>query len=301
MHSHHLPRFLADSREIPVRISLPDFLAHHLIQGRSGSGKSRSAESILIQLLQSFPHVSIVGIDGKGELFERMRLWIAAMLFKMNEKARLRFLDRVVIVDPFHPSLIPPLNFCTSLPTYPAELLAEEILGGLRRLFSEDKLTTRMEVLLRNTLIALIEAGRETQSLSLLEARDLLNDGVFREQVLLRVRNEEARSYFSRDFPHESHGTIDAVKSRLSYLLLSEQIRVSFGAEECLQFRAAIEQGKVVLINLGKTLLATDTAREVVGTLLLSSFLRAVFSRPMNHGPHILAFMDEFQNLVVSL
>lgn len=113
------------------------------------------------------------------------------------------------------------------------------------------------------------------------------------------MRNEEAKAYFAQDFSHESRGTIEAVKSRLSYLLLSEHLRLGFGRETCVQFREALGQGKIVLINLGKTLLATDKAREVMGILLLSSFLRAVFSRPMNHGPYILAFMDEFQNFVL--
>src|SRR5207249_6071177 len=78
--------------------------------------------------------------------------------------------------------------------------------------------------------------------------------------------------------------------------LLSFPTRRSSDLQDCVRFRDAIEQGKLVLINLGKNLFATDKAREVTGILLLSAFLRAVFSRPMNHGPYILTFMDEFQN-----
>src|SRR5262249_31562726 len=163
-----------------------------------------------------------------------------------------------------------------------AELLAEDLLGGLRRLFAGDGITLRMEVLLRNLLVVLIEASRSGPLLSLLEARAILVDEAFRTRALSRVNNEEARAYFAQDFPRESRSTIEAVKSRLSSLLMSEQVRLSFGAEDCLQLRDAIAQGKILLINLGKNLLATDTAREVMGTLLLSHFIRAVFSRPMN-------------------
>jgi hypothetical protein len=289
----------ATGKELRVCMSLHDVFAHHLIQGRSGSGKSRYAEALILQLLQSFPKVGVVVIDGKGELFSRVRFWIAALLTRLSEKDREKLLTRIVIIDPFHNAVIPPLNFCAPLPGYPAELLAEDILGGLRRLFAESQLTVRMEVPLRNLLLAFIEAGKSGETLSLLEAKDFLTDEVVRNLVLMRVENEEVKNYFARDFPHESRGTIEAIKSRLSYLFVSEHMRLSFGAVGCIQFRDALAEGKIVLVNIGKTLLATDTAREVVGTLLLSSFVQGVFSRPMNHGPYIVTFCDEFQNFIL--
>ncbi len=289
----------ASGRQVHVRVSLQNFLGHHLIQGRSGSGKSRYAESLILQLLLSFPEVGLVVIDGKGELSARMRLWIVALLSRMNDKDRERLLDRVVIIDLFDSSVIPPLNVCVPIPGYPVELIAEDVLGGLRRLFSEAQLTLRMERPLRNLLLAFIEAGRDGHPLSLLEANNFLADATFRDRVLAGVQNEEVKRYFARDFPGESRGTIEAIKARLEYLLVSEQMRLAFGANDSVHFLDALASGKIVFVNLGKTLLATDTAREVVGTLLLSSFVRSVFSRPMNSGPYIMTICDEFQNFIL--
>jgi uncharacterized protein DUF87 len=286
-------------RETPVRVPIENLRGHQVIQGRSGSGKSRYAEFLIMQLLQSCPDAGKIVIDGKGELFQRVQRLIAALLFRKDDRGRDEFLKRVDVIDPFHPRIIPPLNFCIPGSSYPAEILAEDILGALRRLFSSDRLTIRMEVALRHTLIALIQAGTCDHPLSLLDARELLMDAAFRERVLLRIENEETLNYFRRDFPRESQNTIEAIKGRLSYLLLSDNVRLCLGANHSLQLRDAIEEGKILLINLGKTRFATDKAREVMGTLLLSSFIRGVFSRPMNHGPNLFCFMDEFQNFIV--
>jgi hypothetical protein len=286
-------------RETTVRVPIENFRAHQVVQGRSGSGKSRNAEFLIMQLLQSFPNDGKIVIDGKGELFQRVQRLIAALLFRKDDHARDEFLKRVIVIDPFHPKIISPLNSCIVESRLPSEILGEDNLGGLRRVFFDDKLTARMEVPLRHSLIALIEGGTLDHPLSLLEARELLTDGAFRERVLLRVENEETLNYFRRDFPSESSHTIEAIKGRLSYLFLSENIRLCLGASHSLNLREAIEEGKILLINLGKTRFATDKAREVMGTLLLSSFLRGVFSRPMNHGPNLFCFMDEFQNFIV--
>src|SRR5438874_754998 len=79
-------------RDVLASIPLHDLFAHHLIQGRSGSGKSRYAESLLPQLLRSFPEVGVVLIDGKGELFARARSLIAALLYTLKAKEREKFL-----------------------------------------------------------------------------------------------------------------------------------------------------------------------------------------------------------------
>src|SRR6266581_5333797 len=64
-------------REVLAQLSLQDVLAHELVAGRSGSGKSRYVESLIVQFLRSFPEVGIIIVDGKGELFDRVWMWIA--------------------------------------------------------------------------------------------------------------------------------------------------------------------------------------------------------------------------------
>ncbi|HYR88533.1 MAG TPA: type IV secretory system conjugative DNA transfer family protein [Terriglobia bacterium] len=277
-----------DDEGLNIRIPWGRENARWLIQGGTGTGKT----TWQIQLFeQKFPKGFCGGIDCKGDLHPNLVRVIAGCGLKLDREAREALRSRLLVVDPFSSALVP-LNICRVLPGYTAEFQAYELALVLRRLFQGD-LTAHAENLLRHLLLLLMEAG-----LSLVEAPMLLQNEVLRSVLAMRNQNAGVKEFFLRAYSSLPQVSKDSLLNRLQALLLPENIRLMLGANDLIDLRSAFEEGKLLLVFLGKGLSIPEEQVNVLGSLILQMVFQATYARVHGKRQSYLLMIDEFVNLL---
>ncbi|MEM0172466.1 MAG: TraM recognition domain-containing protein [Thermoproteota archaeon] len=154
----------------------------------------------------------------------------------------------------------------------------------------------RMEDLLRNTLIALIEAG-----LTLIDLPRFLIDEDFRENVLERAQHPIAKKYFERfnSLAERTRGEwMEPTLNKVNAFLSDNRIREMFSFEKSsFNFREMMDNKKILLIKLDRGRLKENG--DLIGSLLMTKIRMAAFSRsniPKEKRVPFYLYIDEFQN-----
>ena len=157
----------------------------------------------------------------------------------------------------------------------------------------------RMEHVLRNCLYALLE--REGSALP--DILRLFSDKAFRKGVTGGISNPVVRAFWKHEFanypPRYAAEALAPIQNKLGALLSDPMLyRVLVAPKEDLRFRKIMDAGGVLLVNLSKGRIGSDSA-QTLGSLLISTLGLAAFSRaetgPRSRRPFFL-YVDEFQN-----
>ena len=153
-----------------------------------------------------------------------------------------------------------------------------------------------MEDLLRNTLIALIEA-----ELTLVDLPRFLIDEDFRLNVLDKVKHPITKQYFKR-FNNLSPKTRDewmeSTLNKVNAFLSDDRIRDMFSFEKSsFSFREVMDNRKILLLKLDRGRLKENA--DLIGSLFMTKIKLAAFSRsdiPKEKRTKFYLYIDEFQN-----
>jgi len=274
-------------RDVSVHLAFDDLYRHGLISGASGSGKTSMATWILASCLRTAMPIGVV--DFKSDLFEAALRWYAAIVAQAPEAERPALARRAAVVNPFGESLVP-LNVCRLLPGATPETQAYEVALALAKLFD-----AQMGFQMQNVLVHLWLFLAETE-LTLAEAPLVLQDEAVRNALLTRVQHPGVREFFGRTYPGVPSSSKDALITRLGALVLSENLRLQLGADECIDFRAIFDRGDPLVMFLGKGGHVAQELVEVVGSLFLQLIFQAAFARGGARRPY-LVLCDEFFHL----
>ena len=267
-----------------VRV-LPDRFFHMLLIGRTGVGKTTLIETMALQDMRNGHGLCV--IDPHGDLYDRL-------YGEMPEKRRADLIaldltqrDQAFGYNPLRrvaPHLIP--------------LAAGGMLSAMKKMW-ETEWGVRMEHILRNALFALIEFGHAT----LPDVLRLITDDAFRKDVLRRVSNEQVRLFWEKEYPKYNpryrQEAIAPIQNKIGAFLADPRMRRLFteGKNE-LSLRRAMDDGKVLLVNLAKGKLGDDTAG-LLGAFLVSTIALAAFSRADSaetDRADFFLYIDEFQS-----
>src|SRR5579862_7517880 len=166
-------------------IRQPDRLSHIYIIGKTGTGKSTLIETMIRQDIAAGRGCAL--IDPHGDLVERVAAW--------SKPIR----DNVVYLDLTDPQLAYGYNPLLHVRPELRSLVASGALDLFKLLWS-DAWGVRMEHILRNALLALLEQPRAT----LADILPLLSDKSFRANVLSRVENEQDKTFWLKEYPNYS-------------------------------------------------------------------------------------------------
>lgn len=268
-----------DRRGRDVRVPLSRLYGHGLILGASGAGKSYTAAALMTNILEAKArgfNGSFALVDMKGELFDLLSA---------------------------KPSNVPIIraNFAGSSPV-PYALLkprcgesAEGLVDRRMEIFDDvlgrdSQLSLRMSRMLRNFLMLAIEHELAFPLLEFLFASPDVT-----ETIALSSRHERVKMYFTSDFARERNTTLPALSARLDFILRHEHLRLSFGADDFIDLKAAMDEGTPVLITAGGPTLPRSLSR-IIQSIVVSDLRQAVFARK-NHKRPYLWFIDEAQVL----
>lgn len=270
-----------------------DRAVHSYVVGASGAGKSKL-------LLDWFMQDFVAGrgcclIDPKGDLFQD----VLAALATIPEEHWPAVARQVVIIDPGDEQWVAGFNPLQVSADAPLTRQRHEVISAFRKVWHiEETRTPRMELVLRRALQVLMANG-----LTLVEMQRLLVDAPYREDLVKRCAEEDVRTFWFKEFPKSETAQqqwVSSLLTRLETFLDDPNLRLMLGQRRSsFDFRKAMDDQKVVLINLSKGRLGQDTSH-LLGGFLLAKLQLAGESRQHVWPPEtrlpFYVYVDEFQN-----
>jgi len=262
-----------------------DRLFHIYAIGKTGTGKTTLLETIAIQDMMRGRGVTV--IDPHGDLAERLVAQVPTW-----RESDLIYLNAPDLSQPYG------YNPLRRVRADRIPLAASGLMEAFKKLWAE-AWGVRMEHILRNALYALIEYGEAT----LPDILRMLSDTSFRKQVLARVKNDQVKAFWTKEFPKYNpryqQESIAPIQNKVGAFLADPRLyRMFTGQLVDLHFRQIMDEGKILIVNLAKGRLGEDSAN-VLGALLVTTLGLAAFSRAdseeSRRRDHIIV-IDEFQS-----
>jgi type IV secretory pathway TraG/TraD family ATPase VirD4 len=266
-------------------IKTEDRFSHVYIIGKTGTGKSTLLETMAIQDMECGNGFAL--IDPHGDLVER----IAAHLQASRRNDVIYF----NAADPTQPYGYNPLRHVSE---DRIALAASGMMEVFKKMWPE-AWGVRMEHILRNVLMALLEQPDAT----LHDVLRMLSDQDFRRGVARDLRNETVRTFLLKEFDRFSFGYradgTAPIQNKVGAFLADPLLnRILTAPKIDLHIRRIMDEGKVLLVNLGKGQIGEDSS-SLLGGLLVTTIGLAAYSRadtPPADRRDFFVYIDEFQS-----
>jgi hypothetical protein len=227
-------------------------------------------------------------IDPHGDLIEDIKGWLYIYSNKLLE-------EDVVLIEPTAPEKTITFNPLEQIKGVSPEEQAGKLVEVFKKIWW-DSWGPRMESILRNSLIALVESN-----LTLAELPLLLSDSLVRKRVLKKVKNPTCLQFFI-DFekikPTTRREWIESTLNKVDAFLSDRRIRnIIANQKSSFNLREIIDNRKILLIKLERGRLTSSA--DLLGSLLLSKIQMAAFSRTdldLEERVPFYLYIDEFQN-----
>lgn len=255
------------------------------ILGKTGTGKSTLLETLIRQDLAKGHGLAL--LDPHGDLVERV---LASL--PEERRADLIYFDAT---DAKRPLGFNPLE-CVAAQYRP--LAASGLLSVFQHIWA-DSWGPRLEHILRNALLALLEQPRA----SLADIPRLLDDNTFRKQVAAKITNEQVRDFWLKEYAgYPARFRAEAIaplQNKVGAFLANPLIgQIVTQEKSAFRLRKVMDEGKVLLVNLAKGKIGSDTST-LLGALLVSRLGLAALSRadqPEERRRDFYLYLDEFHN-----
>lgn len=269
----------------PFGIKRADRRAHTYIIGKTGTGKSTLLETLMIDDMRKGQGFAV--LDPHGDLVKKIRAQIPEELA-----------DRVIDFDISDPQTPYGFNPLGNMREDKRPLAASGLVQVFKHLWV-DSWGPRLEYILRNCLVSLLDFPNAKFT----DIPKLLSDRVFRAKVTKFIRNEETREFWINEYERYPERfrleSISPIQNKVGAFLSNSMLRrILTNPPQPLNLRRAMDEGKIILVNLAKGSIGEDTAN-LLGSLLISRFDLAALSRadtPEDSRKDFILYMDEFHN-----
>src|SRR3990167_9281016 len=266
-------------------IKLDDRRRHMYIVGKTGMGKSTMMENMVLDDIYSGNGIGLV--DPHGDFAEKILNYIPAK--RIND---------VVYINPA--DLDFPIGF--NILEVHNEGQKHLIVAGLMGIFKKiwpDVWSARMEYILNNTLLALIEYPGST----LLGINRLLSDKKYRRKVIAKVKDPVIKSFWNVEFASYTEKyaqeAVAPIQNKIGQFLSTNVIRNMVAqVKSTIDIRKLMDEGKIIIMNLSKGRIGEDNSRLLGGMLITKIQLSAMerVDTPEKDRRDFFLYVDEFQN-----
>lgn len=249
--------------------------------GKTGTGKSTCIETMIMQDIQNGFGCCL--LDPHGDLVKK----ISEHIPKHRKK------DLIYFNFP-DPSLNLKYNPFKRVSTEKRSLVASGILEVFSKLW-DSAWGVKLEHILRHAILTLLDQPKAT----IADIVEILLNKDFRRECMPHIKSESVRKFWKREFPEYHKYDLLPVMNKIGGMLIHPVIRRALieNTEE-VSLRKAIDEKKIILVNLSKGHVGADVAN-MLGALFVTSIASAAFSRVDTEEEKRIPFMvyiDEFHN-----
>ena len=209
-------------------------------------------------------------------------------------------IDDVILFDPADGEFPVGFNMLEIEDKSKKSLVASGLIDVFRKRF-EFSWGPRLEHILRNCIMTLLEVPNTT----LLGVTRLLQDKNYRNYIVHQLQDPVIRRFWEEEFKGMLSNdrlvteAIAPIQNRLGQFLSSPIVRNIVGqARSSFDLGAAMDQGKILFVNLSKGKIGVDDS-EILGSMLISRLQFEAMRRvdiPEEQRRNFYLYVDEFQN-----
>ena len=279
-----------DSRgkHIPFGIKAKDRDRHMYVIGKTGMGKSTLLENMAIQDVRNGEGFAF--IDPHGGTAERILDYIPEDRIK-----------DVVYFAPFDMEHPIAFNVMEDVGYDRRHLVVSGLMSTFKKIW-EDAWSARMEYILTNTLLALLEYPDAT----LLGVNRMYTDKEYRKKVIDNVKDPVVKDFWTKEFANYgdryTQEATPAIQNKVGQFTGNPLIRNIIGQpKSSFDIRTMMDEKKILIINLSKGLVG-ETNMRLLGSMLTTRIFLAAMSRAnlpageLARLPNFYFYVDEFQN-----
>jgi len=282
-------RTIFKNRDLIFGIKDADRRRHVWAIGKTGTGKSTFIANMAIDDLKKGRGVAV--IDPHGDLSDILLDYIPAS--RINDVIYFNPIDRERPVR---------INVLEVKNPAQRELVVSGIVAIFNKLYGHSW-GPRLEYILRNTLLALSEAGNAT----LADVPRMLSDQEFRRGVVSKLQDPVIKRYFENEFekmPDKlKQESISPILNKVGQFIASPLIRdVVSAPQSSVDMEEIMNEGKILIANLSQGMLGEDNAA-LIGAMLITKFQLAAMNRVAlaeEERRDFYLYVDEFQNFATT-
>ncbi|MDP2650981.1 MAG: type IV secretion system DNA-binding domain-containing protein [bacterium] len=278
----------ARNKKVNFGIKAKDRSKHVYVIGKTGMGKSTLLENIAVQDIKNGEGLAFIDPHGKT----------ADLLLEYIPPERVKDVVYFAPFDTDHPISF---NVLESVDPDKRHLVVSGLMSTFKKIW-QDAWSARMEYILTNTLLALLEYPDAT----LLGVNRMLSDKKFREKVVSNVTDPAVKSFWTEEFAHYTERmaaeAVPAIQNKIGQFTANALIRNMIGqAKSSFNIREIMDSKKIMIINLSKGRVGETNANLLGGMLITKIYLAAlsradVPDRALKELPNFYLFVDEFQS-----
>lgn len=276
------------NRRVPFGIKTDDRSRHTYIIGKTGMGKSTVLENMAIQDI----------LQGKGFAFLDPHGKTADLFLEYIPEHRMKDVVYFAPFDVDHPISF---NVMEDVGADKRHLVVNGLMSAFKKIWV-DAWSARMEYILNNTLLALLEYPDST----LIGVNRMFADKEYRREVVAKVTDSSVKAFWNDEFAkyndRYAQEATAAIQNKIGQFISNPMVRNIIGQpRSTFNLREIMDNNKIVIINLSKGRMGEANAN-LLGSMIITKIYLAAMSRAdsservLEALPSFNLYVDEFQN-----
>jgi len=266
-------------------IKTDDRRRHMYLVGKTGMGKSNLLENMAIQDIQAGNGIAF--IDPHGEAAEKLLDYIPS--WRVND---------VIYFNPGDVAYPTAFNVMEITNPEYRNLIASGLMAVFKKIWP-DVWSARMEYILNNTILALLEYPNST----LLGINRMFSDPEFRAKVVEKVTDPIIKAFWVNEYAkynqkYEQESTA-AIQNKIGQFIANPLMRNIIGqVKSSIDMRKIMDEKKILIVNISKGMVGEDASR-LFGAMVITKLQLAAMSRQNiseEERTDFFCYVDEFQN-----